>query len=71
MARAEAAVATAEAAHDNLLTGKREEEIAVIRAQIAQADASLELARKEMSRAATLASTGTAARPASTRRRKR
>lgn len=62
VARARAAVTTARAAHENLLTGKRAEEIAVIRAQIAQADASLELARKELQRAATLASTGTAAR---------
>ena len=61
VARAAAAVETARAMQDNLLTGKREEEIAVIRAQVAQAEASLELARKEMSRAATLASTGTAA----------
>lgn len=62
VARAEAAVLTAKAAHDNLLTGKREEEIAVIRAQIAQAEAGLELAQKEMQRATMLASTGTAAR---------
>lgn len=61
VARAGAAVATARATHDNLLTGKRAEEIAVIRAQIAQAEASLELARKDMRRATTLASTGTAA----------
>ena len=61
VARAEAAVTTAEATHDNLLTGKREHEIAVIRAQIAQAEASLDLARKELTRADTLASTGTAA----------
>ena len=62
VARAEAALATARAVHANLLTGKREDEIAVIRAQIAQAEANLELARKDMQRAATLASTGTAAR---------
>ena len=62
VARAEAALASARATHQNLLTGKREEEIAVIRAQIAQAEASLGLARKDLARAATLASTGTAAR---------
>lgn len=62
VARAEAAVLTAKAVHDNLLTGKREEEIAVIRAQIGQAEAGLALAQKEMQRATMLASTGTAAR---------
>lgn len=62
VARAKAAILTAQAAHDNLLTGKRAEEIAVIQAQIAQAEASLELAKKEMQRASMLASTGTAAR---------
>ena len=62
VARTDAALATARAVHDNLLTGKRQDEVAVIDAQIAQAEASLELARKDMTRAATLASTGTAAR---------
>jgi HlyD family secretion protein len=61
VARAEAALATASATHQNLLTGKREEEIAVIRAQIGQARASLALAHKELQRASTLASSGTAA----------
>lgn len=61
VARAEAAVTTAKAARDNLLTGKRPQEIEIIRAQIAQADASLALARKELVRASTLASSGTAA----------
>jgi HlyD family secretion protein len=61
VARAEAAVTTAKATRDNLLTGKRPEEIEIIRAQIAQAEASLSLAQKELARAATLASTGTAA----------
>lgn len=59
--RAEAAVTTAKATRDNLLTGKRPEEIEIIRAQIAQAEASLGLAQKELTRASTLASTGTAA----------
>mgnify|MGYP006270173141 CR=1 FL=1 len=61
VARAEAAVTTAKAARDNLLTGKRPQEIEIIRAQIAQAEASLALARKELVRASTLASSGTAA----------
>lgn len=61
VARAEAAVRTATAARENLLTGKRRQEIDIIRAQVAQAEASLGLARKELARAATLASSGTAA----------
>lgn len=61
VARAEAAVTTARATRDNLLTGKRQQEIDVIRAQIAQAEAGLGLAQKELTRAATLASSGTAA----------
>ncbi|PZF76371.1 secretion protein HlyD [Aestuariivirga litoralis] len=61
VARAEGAVATARATRANLLTGKRPEEIEIIRAQIAQAEASLALAQKELTRAATLASSGTAA----------
>lgn len=61
VARAEAALVTAKATRGNLLTGKRREEIDVIRAQIAQAEASLALAQKELQRASTLASTGTAA----------
>lgn len=62
LAAAEAAVETARATRQNLLSGKRQEEIDVIRAQIAQAEAGLELAQKELARASTLASTGTAAR---------
>lgn len=61
LTRAEAAIATAEAAHANLLTGKRAPLIAVIRAQRAEAEAGLELAKKEKARAAMLASSGTAA----------
>ncbi len=61
LARAEAAVSTARATRDNLLTGKRRQEIDVIRAQVAQAEASLGLAQKELQRADRLASTGTAA----------
>jgi len=61
VARNEAAVATAESAYANLLTGKRPPEVEVIRAQIDQARAALDLARKEWSRADRLANTGTAA----------
>ena len=61
VARTEAAVRTATATRENLLTGKRRQEIDIIRAQVAQAEASLGLARKELARAATLASSGTAA----------
>ncbi|WP_421695421.1 HlyD family secretion protein [Aestuariivirga sp.] len=61
VARAEAAVTTAKASYDNLLSGKRPEEIAVIKAQIAQAEASMGLAQKELQRASTLTSTGAAA----------
>jgi HlyD family secretion protein len=59
--RAEAAIITAGAAYDNLLTGKRAEELSVIRAQIDQAQAALDLAAKEFTRADMLASTGAAA----------
>ena len=62
VARAEAAAVAAQAAYQNLLSGKRSEELAVIRAKIRQVEASLELARKDETRAATLASTGVAAR---------
>ena len=61
LAQAEAATATAEANHADLLTGKREAEHLVIGAQIEQAEAALELARKELKRAEMLATTGTAA----------
>jgi HlyD family secretion protein len=61
MARAEAAVHTAEAQLANLLTGKRELELEPIRAQRREAEAGLTLARKEMRRTSTLASSGAAA----------
>lgn len=61
IARAEASVAAAEATHDNLLEGKREPERAVIRAERSEAEAGLDLARKELARAKMLANTGTAA----------
>lgn len=62
LAAAEAQLQAARATHQNLLSGKRREEIAVIHAQVAQAEAGLELAQKELERASSLASTGTAAR---------
>lgn len=62
LAGAEAALATAKATHENLLSGKRQEEIDVIHAQIAQAEAGLDLAKKEYERSSMLASSGTAAR---------
>lgn len=61
VAQAEAAITTAEATRDNLLTGKREQELAVIGAQIDQVAAALDLAKKEFARADMLANTGTAA----------
>jgi HlyD family secretion protein len=54
-------VKTAAAIHADLLTGKREAELAAIRAEALEADAGLVLARKERDRAASLAHTGTAA----------
>lgn len=62
LSAAEAGAKAARAAHQNLLSGKRLEEIEVIHAQIAQAEAGIDLARKELSRVSSLASTGTAAR---------
>jgi HlyD family secretion protein len=61
LARNEAAIITAEATYSNLLTGKREPELAVIRAQIEQTEAALDLARKDWTRADKLASSGAAA----------
>jgi HlyD family secretion protein len=61
VARAEAAVRTADASYVNLLSGKREPEITMIRAQIDQVNAALDLARKELQRATMLANSGTAA----------
>lgn len=60
-ARAEAAVKTAKALYNDLLTGGRPEEIAVIQAQMAQIEANLEFARKQLRRASALASSGIAA----------
>ena len=54
VARAEAAIVAAEAAHANLQTGKRPAELEFIRAQIIEAEAGLDLARKELKRAAML-----------------
>ena len=54
VARAEAALAEAKARHENLLTGKRQEEQDVIRAQRREVDAMLVLAETELKRQAEL-----------------
>ncbi|MCX7346333.1 MAG: HlyD family efflux transporter periplasmic adaptor subunit [Alphaproteobacteria bacterium] len=61
VSRAEAALEAAAASYDNLLTGKRAPELAEIEAQRREAEANLALARKELTRARTLANSGTAA----------
>lgn len=61
VARSEAAIATAEATASNLLTGKRSAELAVYAAQRREIEAALDMAKKELSRAATLANSGAAA----------
>ena len=60
--RAEAAVHTAQAQLDNLLTGKRDAELDQIRAQRREAEASLALAKAELLRTLSLATTGTGSR---------
>jgi HlyD family secretion protein len=61
-ARAEAAVFTAQAQLDNILTGKRDPELDQIRAQRREAEASLALAKAELLRTLSLATTGTGSR---------
>lgn len=61
-ARAEAAVQTAQAQLDNLLTGKRDPELDQIRAQRREAEASLALAKAELLRTLSLTTTGTGSR---------
>ena len=61
-ARAEAAVRTAQAQLDNLLTGKREPELEQIRAQRREAEAGLALAKAELLRALSLTTSGTGSR---------
>jgi HlyD family secretion protein len=61
-ARAEAAVFTAQSQLDNLLTGKRDAELDQIRAQRREAEASLALAKADLLRAMSLATTGAASR---------
>jgi HlyD family secretion protein len=60
-AQADAAVKTAEATLADLMSGKRPAELEIYAAQRREAEAGLDLARKELARAADLASTGTAA----------
>jgi HlyD family secretion protein len=61
-ARAEAAVFTAQAQLDNVLTGRRDPELDQIRAQRREAEASLALAKAELLRTLSLATTGTGSR---------
>lgn len=62
VARAEAALAEARAKHENLLTGKREDELAVTRSQRVEAEAALELAEVELKRQTDLLTRGVASR---------
>jgi HlyD family secretion protein len=61
-ARADAAVQTAQAQLDNLLTGKREPELELIRAQRHEAEAGLALAKSDLVRALSLTTSGTSSR---------
>lgn len=61
-AQARASLAAAQAQYDNLLQGKRPQEIEVIEAQKQTAEASLALAQTNLARARNLAASGTAAR---------
>jgi HlyD family secretion protein len=61
-AGAEAAVFTAQAQLDNLLTGKRDAELDQIRAQRREAEASLALAKADLLRTLSLTTTGTNSR---------
>ncbi len=60
--RAEAAIQTAQAQLDNLLSGKRDPELEQIRAQRREAEASLALAKAELLRTLSLTTTGTGSR---------
>ena len=60
VARAEAALHTAEASAANLLTGKRQAELDVYAAQRGEIAAGLTMAKKELTRATALANTGAA-----------
>ena len=62
LARSAAAIGTAKAQLDNLLSGKRPDEQDVTRAQRREAEANLLLARQEYDRAKMLTLTGTAAK---------
>ena len=61
VSRTEAAIVTAKAEAADLLTGKRQPEIEVIRAQRQQAQANLDLAKLTLARTSKLAGTGTTA----------
>ena len=62
LARTEAAVNTAQAQLDNLMTGKREPELEQIRAQRREAEAGLALAKNDLVRALSLTTSGTGSR---------
>jgi HlyD family secretion protein len=62
LTRTEAAIQTAQAQLDNLLTGKREPELEQIRAQRREAEAGLALAKAELLRALSLTTSGTGSR---------
>jgi len=59
--RLDAAIVTAEAQLANLMTGKRQAEQDVVRAQRQEAEAALDLAKRELDRSTELTSTGAAA----------
>lgn len=61
IAKLDAAIVTAEAQLENLLTGKRAEEQAVTLAQRQEVEAALDFARAELKRATSLTTTGAAA----------
>ena len=62
VAQTDAAIHTAQAQLDNLLTGKREPELQQIRAQRREAEAGLALAKAELLRALSLTTSGTGSR---------
>jgi HlyD family secretion protein len=64
VARATAILAEFQARHDNMMTGKRTDEMDVIRAQHSEVDASLALAEADLKREADLVKRGVASRQA-------
>ncbi len=64
VARSEAALAEARARYENLLTGKRQEELDVIRSQMRETEAALVMAETELKRQSELVARGYGARQA-------